>query len=322
MLRYLQHASYLVLLFLVFGAPAAQSQQNPKRLILKDGSYQVVTKWEIAGDRVRYFSAERYGWEELPKDLVDWPATEKYNQEHERQRVQAAAQVAQEEKAEQHALEAATPLVAPGLRLPDTGGVYLLDVFLNQVQLVELTQNGGDVNKQSGRNILRAALNPLALSSKQIIEITGLHATVQAHYFQPAIFLDVDNEEDESSTPTKLPAPQPDHYRIIRLEPKKDKDSRVVGHLSVAVLGKISQKEDFVPSKNSLVGQWIKVEPTVALEPGEYALVEMLDPKQINIYVWDFGINPEAPQNAKVIGAKPPGQTPGGNGPGLAQKPQ
>jgi hypothetical protein len=324
MSRYVKHACHLPLLILVFAfvfiTTAAQSQQNPKRLILKDGSYQTVTKWEVHGDRVRYFSAERYAWEDLPNELVDWPATDKYNQEHEKQREDAATQVAQQEKAERQAVDAATPIVGPGLRLPDTGGVYLLDVFLNQVQLVELTQNGGDVNKQTGRNILRAALNPLSLSSKQTIEINGLHAAVQAHYFQPAIFLDVDTTDDESSTVTKRPPPQPNHYRRGRLEPKKD--SRVVGHLSVPTLGKVSQKEDFVPTRNSMVGEWVKVEPEVALQPGEYALVEMLDDKQINIYVWDFGINPQAPQNARAIGAKPPAQGQAGNtGPGLTKKP-
>src|SRR5438128_4514780 len=90
----------LLLLASIVAALSAVAQQNPERLVLKDGSFQPVTKWEIVGDRVRYYSAERYSWEELPKSLVDWPATEKYNQERHSQRTNSAVQLGHQEEAD------------------------------------------------------------------------------------------------------------------------------------------------------------------------------------------------------------------------------
>ena len=59
-------------------APASvTSEQQTKRIVLKDGTYQMVIKYEIQGDRVHYLSAERYEWEDLPSSLVDWDATKK-----------------------------------------------------------------------------------------------------------------------------------------------------------------------------------------------------------------------------------------------------
>src|SRR5882724_3802692 len=177
-------------LLLAFGI-SASAQQLAKRLILKDGSYQLATKYEIKGERVRYFSAERGEWEEVPKSMVDWDATDKY----EKDRASGApppeaVELDKELEAERKAEEAKTPLVAPGLRLSEYGSVTLLDTFLGQPQLVEIEQSGGEINSNKKSNILRAAINPLA-SAKQTIELPGTHAKIQAHATLPAIYMNI-----------------------------------------------------------------------------------------------------------------------------------
>jgi len=279
---------------------AGFAQARGKRLILKDGSYQLTNKWEIKGDRVRYYSTERYQWEELPKDLVDWAATERFQKEAGAAEEEAASGAAQDDQDE------ASPLIAPGIRLPDYGGVFLLDNFQGNLYLPELVQNGSELNRQMGKNILRAVLNPLPTGSKQTIELKGLHARIQAHQPQPSIYVNMNFSDDDSNDPqaddphisaSTDPQLLQQHFRIVRLEPKPKKKVRIVGNLSVNIIGKMKEEKDEVPAVVEPVsGDWVKVTPTKPLEPGEYALVEMLG-KQMNMYVWDFGVNPNAPVN-------------------------
>src|SRR5579862_7182598 len=149
-------------LWFAFTLPAP-AQNLARRLILKDGSYQLVTKYEMKGDRVRYFSAEREDWEELPSSLVDWPATEKYEKERTAgTSIPEAAELDKELEQDREREEAQLPQVAPGLRLPEPSGVFLLDSFQGEPQLVEIQQTAGDVSRNTKANILRGAINPLA----------------------------------------------------------------------------------------------------------------------------------------------------------------
>src|SRR5713226_853114 len=109
----------IALLFLLALPAVSPAQDLARRLILKDGSYQLVTKYEVKGDRVRYLSAERDDWEELPTSLIDWPATEKYERDRAAgASVPEAAQLDKEVEQERDRVEAQLPEVAPGLRLP------------------------------------------------------------------------------------------------------------------------------------------------------------------------------------------------------------
>jgi hypothetical protein len=271
------------------------AQQLAQRLILKDGSYQAVSKYEVKGERVRYISAERGEWEEIPSNLIDWDATKKYNDSRSKAEPSPEArQLDEEAEAELKAEEARSPAVAPGLNLPSDGGIFLFDQYQGEPQLVELTQNGGEINRNMAGNILRGAINPIA-SSKQSIQLPGQHAKVQAHVVQPVIFISPPPPDPGSKEQAPDPS-QGDHYRIVRAEVKKD--ARVVGNIKVAVYGKVSQQQKFVETKlDPVSGGWVKLTPVTELAPGEYAVVELLGKEGMNLYVWDFGVNPAAKAN-------------------------
>src|SRR6266850_1933680 len=291
------------LAFVGFGTSPAAAQNLAKRLILKDGSYQLAAKYEIKGDRVRYYSAERGEWEEIPKNLIDWEATEKYEQG----RLQGApapeaVQLDKELEAEQKAQEARSPQVAPGLRLPEDGGVFLLDTFQNQPQLDELQQSGGELNKNTKSNILRAAINPLA-SAKQTIELEGVRAKIQSHTGVPAIYVNIDPQNATGSPAAAKGEPPPlapaERFKIVRAEIKNGK--RIAGAIKIAPYGKVKADQRFVPATvQELTGGWIKISPKEPLTSGEYAVAEMLGNEGMNLYVWDFGVNPSAPANASA----------------------
>ena len=78
----------------------------------------------------------------------------------------------------QAAIDHACATGKQGVRLPDGGGVFLLETYKNQPQLDELVQTNGEINKQTGKNILRATINPVA-SMRQSIELKGVHARGQ-----------------------------------------------------------------------------------------------------------------------------------------------
>lgn len=311
----------LLVLVLLLSAvrPGGLAQAPNQRLVLKDGTYQVVTKYQKVGDRVRYFSAERGQWEELPASLVDWAATEVWAKDHKpgaEPVSPAVPEAAAIDKEEQHA-RARTPDVSPGLRLPDQDGVWALDTFHDQPELVALAQNSASVDRQTGHNVLRATLNPLG-GIQQNVQIPGAESKVKLHVNDPAFYVSIvgvdDNEADSSAVTvdTRGAASAKDknpfnsansQYAIVRVRSNFKKDYRVVSGIKIGVAGKVTQTEDVIPTTVQVLpgNRWIRLTPKEPLTIGDFALMELLGPGEVNLSVWDFRIDPQGPDNKNAL---------------------
>jgi hypothetical protein len=127
--------------------------------------------------------------------------------------------------------------------------------------------------------MLKRSIIPIA-SQIQTIELQGPAAKVRIHSAAPSIFVDVENDQGV------IPA---DHFRIVRLERKKD--LRVLAKNKVAISGEENSIEKFLHSRaEKFSGDWWKIIPLEDLTPGEYALVISAGGDDGNGAVWDFGV--------------------------------
>ena len=300
------------------GVPATGANH---RLILKDGSYQIVRKYEIVGDRVRYISLERGGdWEELPESLVDWEATRKWERDHADEIAAAeesspamkeAGDIDKEEAAERAEEAARMPEVAKGLELPDEDSVFVLDTYQGTPRLVELQPNELAVDAKTHHGL--STLNPLA-GQRANIELPGNHAKVHLHVNDPAIYISlnatdnaekvlshamtVDTKGAKEIANGKHGAHSPQSgFAIVKVDERKA--VRIVGAIHISPTGNVTQDEDTIPMKVEVLPgkHWLKLTPANTLEIGEYALVEILSPSDISQVVWDFQVNPRLGDN-------------------------
>ncbi len=305
------------------GVPNAGSNH---RLILKDGSYQIVRKYEIVGDRVRYISLERGGdWEEMPEALVDWEATRKWERDHADQAVVAdgaspamkeAEDIDKEEAAERAEQAARMPEVAKGLELPDQDSVFALDTYQGTPELVELQPNELGVDAKTRHGL--STLNPLA-GQRASIELPGAHAKVHLHVNDPSIFVSLNATDDAEKVLShaltvntsgakeianrKHGAHSPQSgFAIVKVDERRA--VRIVGAIHISPTGNVTQSEDTIPMKVEVMPgkHWLKLTPAVTLTIGEYALVEILSPSDINQVVWDFQVNPRLGDNQGSLG--------------------
>lgn len=238
-----------------------------QRLYLKDGDYQLVSEYEVKGDRVRYFSVDGKQWEEIPLELVDLQKTEKDAVE----KAKSREETIRLEKAEDDAIKADKKQVAS---VPDKPGGYLaVGTDLQALTEIDAYRKDSSVNKI----LQRVAPGPI-VPGKATVYVEGKAAKFRISSAEPEFFFRLAEQE---------------RLVLVRLEVKKDQ--RVVEN---AIIPQQESEETPITEDFILVDTFKKqYQPTLykiwtqqPLPPGEYAIVEYTSGK-VSPRVWDFGVD-------------------------------
>jgi hypothetical protein len=270
----LSPSRYLLATALLLSALAAPSVSwgATLKLFMKDGSYQMVSSYEVHGDRVRYFSVERSEWEEVPTTLVDFDATKREQEEAkaaEKKHLEEARQLESERfyKPPDQGME-----VAPGIRLPGDDGIFTVDGR----RLVRLVQSSGELVTDKKRAAMVLAVPLPVLKARSLVVLEGAKAAVRLNDPMPVFYV-----QSADGLGAKL--------ELVRLKPGKE--SRVVEEVETSrgKSGKTTEERTMVSLERKQVAPNVyTLKPLQPLEAGEYVLGELIGEK-LSLDVYDFG---------------------------------
>lgn len=247
-----------LLLFLTLGLSAEQI-----KLYLKDGGFHMVREYTVREDRVRYYSAERGDWEEIPLALVDLKKTEDERKSAAaRERKDAEIADAEEKFEREEAAEVA--------RIPMNPGLYtIIEGRAEELKISDLK-----VVNNKGRNILKA-MSPIPIvAGKSTVEMEGEHSTREIRDPRPFFYFRLGQFE---------------RFAIVRTKPKKG--TRVVETWQIIPVTNeiVAERDEREIFRQQFRDGLYKVWPVKPLEPGDYAFIEFVEGKG-EIQARDFRI--------------------------------
>lgn len=267
-----------------------------KKLILKDGTYQVIREYQRTGERVRYYSLERGDWEEVPASMVDWDATAKAQTDDEKSNAAQVEKIHKQEEAKRMdnvADIAASLPVGKGAFLPDAEGMYVVEG-----EKVRVMDQVGSQFKTDKMRTLAQILSPVPLvPGKKTVELPGTHANLRINAQNPEFYLrepPPDPEKESTIQKSRRAGDAGPDVELIRA--KVTRNGRQLESISLLFGQEISSQ------KNSISIQRWEVAPSVyrftlsqPLPPGEYILAQVME-EGLDLFVWEFGVDgPKTP---------------------------
>jgi hypothetical protein len=269
--------------------PTADRLARGKKLILKDGTFQLVRNFERKGDRVRYFSAERGDWEEIPVALVDWDATNKAEAEAQKADAALVSKVHKQEEAAkiETTLDVDASLeVAKGVFLPPGEGMFAVEGR----GVMPMAQVGSEI-KRDKKNLLKQVMVPIPIvQAKHNVDIPGPKAKLRITSRVPEFYLregppDPDSKIEHSSRAGES-GPE---VELVRATVKGNK--RILEQIRSLLGQETGQDRKTVAIQRWEIANGVyRFTLSEPLQPGEYALAEILQ-DGMNLFVWDFGVD-------------------------------
>jgi hypothetical protein len=262
-----------------------------KKLVLKDGTFQMVRSYEKNGDRVRYFSLERGGWEEIPASLVDWDATAKADKDTAAADDALAAKIhkQEEERKIDTVLDVDASLqVGGGTFLPPGEGMFAVE----GKSVIPIPQVGTAI-KTDRKNQLKRVLSPLPIiPGKKNIELEGKRATLRINSGNPEFYLRELTTEDEQESGLERTSRQSvtgPEVELLKATVKGNK--RIIESVRSMMGEQVGLENQTISIQQWEVAKRVyRYTLSEPLPPGEYALAEIL-PGGLNLFVWDFGVD-------------------------------
>src|SRR3974390_386421 len=269
--------------------PAKSS--HPQKLILKDGTFQLVREYQRNVERVRYFSAERGDWEEIPAEMIDWEATAKDAPEADKGSQATVEKIHRSEEAKKMDapldIDASLP-VAQGVYLPSGEGLFVVEG-----KTVRLLEQAGSNNKVDRMRSIEQGLLPIPIvPGKVTVNIPGTRANLRLRTTTPEFYLrEAPPDPDRASPIIKSSRPGENGPGVVLVRAKVTRSGRQLESISTLFGEQMNANRNEVMLQRWEVAQGLyRFTLGEALRPGEYAIQEAR-PDGLNYYVWDFGLD-------------------------------
>jgi hypothetical protein len=249
-----------------------------QRLIMKDGTDQLVSSYQVKGDEVSFYSVERSEWEAIPAAMVDWDATKKFEAERvkkEAAQVSVVQKIDAQWKADPIDVDASIEL-GPAIFLPPGQGFFVFDgKAVLQLLQAETTE------KLDKKRVLEQIVIPMpVVPSKHNIVLPGRAAKMRIGATEPEFYY----RTTEAAEPL---------FDLVQAKVKGD-ERIIASRSTIAAINSTSAQKEIQFDVARIAPGLYRMTFSQPLVPGEYAITQQMgtDEKTMSVLVWDFGVDP------------------------------